>query len=106
MAKAITSEGWVTGGLYPPFPNFTIYTFETDLPISEGVSSFTVEVIHSGKRAVHDNEGHEFPFSDAFQPQISRSLVTRGTGPGPVFLELNLTVAVGLIPSAQIMAIT
>ncbi|KAH8894461.1 heme peroxidase, partial [Thozetella sp. PMI_491] len=86
---------FVSRCLYPNCgPEWGYYSFSTLIPIEEGVSSFTVEILDSttGESVMYDNGGHGFPFSDTLQPQVPRSFVTVSNSS----LTLNLTVAVVL----------
>ncbi|KAH8887236.1 heme peroxidase [Thozetella sp. PMI_491] len=73
-------------------PSWGFYNFNiTGIPILQGISSFTVEIFDNttGISVIYDNEGHEFPLSDAIQTQKSRSSQWLASG-----TLLNLTVAV------------
>jgi hypothetical protein len=76
------------------FPYFKKYRFVQEIPISQGVSAFDVEVIDVAQdgtttRTMHTNGGKGFPFDEAI---VTQSDLTcdghRGTG------LFNLTVAV------------
>ncbi|KAH8885377.1 heme peroxidase [Thozetella sp. PMI_491] len=88
-----TKIAFVSRCLYPNCgPNWGFYTFSTVIPISQGISSFTVEISDSttNTSAMYDNSGHRFPLPDMLQPQIKRSSVISSTSS----IILNLTVAV------------
>ncbi|KAH8894419.1 heme peroxidase [Thozetella sp. PMI_491] len=84
---------FVSQCIYPNCgPEWGFYSFSTLIPIEEGVSSFTVEILDSttGESVTYDNSGHGFPLSDTLQPQLSRSSVIFSN----TSLTLNLTVAI------------
>ncbi len=78
-------------------PSHTFYNFEATIPVAQGVSSFTVEVVDNttGSSTIHNNGGSGFPLSDAIQPQLARSVQTLIFDPAFTLpTQLNLTVAV------------
>jgi hypothetical protein len=82
-----------TYGAPPEFPLFRKYRFEAQVPLSTGVSGFTVDVTDKvgGKTETkhYDNNRKRFPFSDTLIPQAALSCAT-DSGNG----LLNLTIAV------------
>lgn len=101
MAKAcrvngIEDSSTVTkGGSGPPseYPVFKRWNFTTTVPISEGISDFTVQVTDKTKTdvstAIYTNNGHGYPYDDTLliQPRLSCF------NPSPDGF-LNVTVAV------------
>jgi len=75
--------------IYSDRANFTFYNFNTTIPLSDGVSSFDVEVLDGGKSIVHTNGGSGFPLPDRIilQPEFSCQDITGG----PV---MNFTIVV------------
>ena len=55
------------------FANFTWYLFNGTIPITRGISSFTVEIQDEAKGAtIADNAGHGFPMQDAVALDLNR----------------------------------
>ncbi|KAH8886022.1 heme peroxidase [Thozetella sp. PMI_491] len=99
VATGTTSPTMVSTCVYPNCgPGFTYYDFKTIIPISQGVSSFTVEIADesTGISALYDNGGQGFPLSDALLPQITLStqyLIAYIQNASST-IQLNLTAAV------------
>lgn len=97
--KSIEDPNTVSkGGSGPPseYPVFKRWNFTMTVPISEGISSFTVEVSdkspNSASTVVYTNNGHGYPYDDTILVQRNLSCFN----PSPDGF-LNLTVAVSII---------
>ncbi|KAK4157299.1 hypothetical protein C8A00DRAFT_29724 [Chaetomidium leptoderma] len=80
-----------TTGLHPYSPSFGWWNFTMSVPISQGLASFTVEVLDDGSPTMHTNGGTGFPVETDIIPQarLSCSAVYMGKK-----YSLNLTVTV------------
>lgn len=81
-----TTTAW-----HPHTPAFEWWNFTATVPVSQGLDSFTVEVINDGQSTVHTNGGDGFPLETDLIPQTQLSC-------GAVYMGraylLNLTVGV------------
>jgi hypothetical protein len=85
-----------TTAWHPYSPSFEWWNFTTTVPISQGLSSFTVKVVDGGTSTTYSNGGNGFPLETDIIPQAQLSCGTVFMGRGYVF---NLTVAVSLLRS-------
>lgn len=100
VAIGTTSRGLTAGCGYPNCgPSYTYYRFNSTIPVEQGISSFTVEIIDgsTGRATVYNNGGGGFPVSDAILPMFSLSSQSLITIDGSDQLQLNLTAAVSII---------
>ncbi|KAK3317923.1 heme peroxidase [Apodospora peruviana] len=95
VATATTADSMKSTCVYTKCPaTFTYFQFKTSVPISQGVSSFIVEIMDEGGAAVtYDNGGNGFPWPDTLQPQLQLSHVDYPAH-GEFNITLHLVVAV------------
>ncbi|KAK4081296.1 CAZyme family AA2 [Trichoderma aggressivum f. europaeum] len=96
-AIGTTSQGLTARCGYPNCgPSYTYFRFNSTIPTTQGVSSFTVEIIDgvTGKATSYNNGGGGFPVSDAILPMFSLSSQSTITVNDSAQLQLNLTAAV------------
>ncbi|KAH6611291.1 hypothetical protein Trco_001311 [Trichoderma cornu-damae] len=97
VATGTTSQGLTARCGYPNCgPSYTYYRFSSVIPVEQGISSFTVELVDSSTRksTTYNNGGAGFPLSDDILPMFSLSSQSEITVDGSSQLQLNLTAAV------------
>jgi hypothetical protein len=103
VAAATTKDSMKSTCVYAKCPaSFTYFNFQAFVTISQGVSSFTVEIVDGDTSAsvIQDNGGNGFPWSDTLQPQLDLSHLDYPFpgNPSVINLTLHLVVAVSLTP--------
>jgi len=98
VAETRTDSSLFSGVFYGNGPFFNFYPFNTTVPASHGVSSFTVETIQreGDQPVISDNGGPGFPWDDTLLPQIQNTSLSCIQSSEDNSVTIKLTVAVSL----------